>query len=520
MYKVIIFFVGVILLISCNTASKTSQVTATDYRPLYHFTADSNWINDPNGLLYHDGEYHLFYQYNPFGNNWGHMSWGHSVSKDLISWKALPVALYEDKNTKDNDTSMIFSGSAVIDSNNTSGFGTKENPPMVAIYTAFVHGGRNGNGEYKPKAQNQAIAYSIDKGLTWTKYDGNPVLDIKSLEFRDPKVFWYGPQQKWVMIVSKPDQYESWFYESKNLKEWAYMSKWGKAGDTTHFWECPDLIELKVNNSAEKKWVMLSSSGTPQQGFYGGMQYFVGDFDGKQFTPLRDYTKPVYLDFGKDYYAAVCFNNAPNDRKVMVGWMSNWEYGRDIPTGNTWRGVFAVPRALSLIKVGNDYNLVQTPVTELSTFMKESLSLNEQNVASDFDLSWKGTSYQLELTIEPGKAKAAGVKILKTNNEETTIRFDAATNQLSFDRTRSGDTSFSKKFATIETAPVALKDGKLKLKILVDKCIAEVFVNDGEITMSQLVFPLGSEGGIQLFSEGGQSVFTSVKVWDIPGTKK
>lgn len=504
-----------ILLNACKINRRkinTDTVSQDLYKPVYHFTADSNWINDPNGLVYYEGEYHLFYQYNPFGNIWGHMSWGHAVSTDLINWKNLPVALYEDKNKNDADTAMIFSGSAVVDYGNTSGFGTKENPPMVAIYTAFVHAGRDAKGEYKPKVQNQAIAYSIDKGINWVKYDGNPVLDLKSLEFRDPKVFWYEQQKKWVMAVSKPDEHETWFYQSKNLKEWELTSKWGKAGDTTHFWECPDLIELKVQNTPETKWVMLSSSGTPQSGHYGGMQYFVGDFDGNKFTPVQNYSKPIYLDFGKDYYAAVTYNNVPNERKILVGWMNNWEYAREIPTGDQWRGAFAVPRELGLIKEGNDYKLIQHPVSELSTLLQEVFTLKKQAINDVFDLAYKGRAYQLELTIEPGSAKSAGIKILKSSGEETIIRFDAAQQKLFFDRTKSGNVSFNKKFPSIEEAPVKLKAGKLKLKILVDKCSAEVFINDGETVISELVFPVKNEGGIQLFSEGGKAIFTNINV--------
>jgi fructan beta-fructosidase len=513
--KLSFLIVCFLFLNGCKTKNRkkdTSVVNQDLYKPAYHFSPDSNWINDPNGLVYHDGEYHLFYQYNPFGNIWGHMSWGHSVSTDMIHWKTMPVALYEEKNQKDNDTTMIFSGSAVIDKNNSSGFAVGNSTPMVAVYTGFVHSGQKVPNDYIGKAQNQSIAYSNDNGKSWIKYNGNPVLDIKSLEFRDPKVFWYQPQKKWVMAVSKPDEHETWFYQSKNLKEWAFMSKWGKQGDTTHFWECPDLIELKVQNSTEKKWVMLSSSGTPQSGYYGGMQYFVGDFDGNKFTPVQNYTKPVYLDFGKDYYAAVTYNNAPNERKILVGWMNSWEYAREIPTGDKWRGAFAIPRELTLTKEGTDYKLIQQPVGELNDLQQESFSLTEQAVDGLFDLTFKGNAYQLELTIEPGSAKTAGIKILKSSGEETIIKFDAALEQLFFDRTKSGNVSFNKKFPSVEQAPAKLKSGKLKLKILVDKCIAEVFINDGETTLTDLAFPIKNEGGIQLFSEGGKAIFRSVKI--------
>ena len=293
MYRLALIFLFLSYIISCEVPPK--ELAMMDYKPAYHFSPDSNWMNDPNGLVYHNGEYHLFYQYNPFGNKWGHMSWAHAVSKDLMHWKGGPIALYEEKNTKDNDTTMIFSGSAVVDENNTSGLGIDGKGPMVAIYTSHVH------NNLVPVAQHQSIAYSNDNGLSWKKYIGNPILKINSIEFRDPKVFWYNPKQKWVMVVSKPDEHETWFYESKNLKDWSFMSKWGKNGDTARVWECPDLIEFPIAGTQETKWVLLSSAGHPQKP-YVGMQYFVGDFDGTRFTPSQDYKEPVYLDFGKDFF--------------------------------------------------------------------------------------------------------------------------------------------------------------------------------------------------------------------------
>lgn len=510
--KVASFFMIVCSFVACS--EKKTETKSSDYRPAYHFTSDSNWINDPNGLVYVNGEYHLFYQYNPFGKVWGHMSWGHSVSKDLIKWESLPIALHEEWIGKGKDTAMIFSGSAVIDKNNTSGFGTLENPAMVAVYTAFVHNGKDSIGNYIPVVQNQCLAYSTDKGRSWTKYKGNPVLDIYSLEFRDPKVFWYEPQQKWVMIIAKPDEREAWFYDSKNLKDWRYMSRWGKTGDTLRAWECPDLIEMPVQGTSEKKWVMLLSAGNPHHS-YVGMQYFVGDFDGKTFSTKQDYKEPVYLDFGKDFYAAVSYNDVPDGRKIMVGWLNNWEYANDIPTGNFWRGAFAIPRQLSLIKTNAVFQLLQEPVTDLNSKRKEVFSLPEKQVESSFDISYKGDSYELEMIIEPGTASTCGIEILKGKKETTVIKYDKSTGFLTFDRRSSGDTSFNKKFPSVEKVKVDLKDGKIKLRILVDKCIAEVFINDGEKTLTDLVFPKEKEGGIRLFAEGGTTIFKNVKVWTL-----
>ncbi len=514
-------FAVVILLSACNAPTtknnfSETKITSNDlYKPAYHFTPDSNWINDPNGLVYLDGEYHLFYQYNPFGVKWGHMSWGHSVSKDLVHWQKLPVALLEDKNQHDNDTAMIFSGSAVMDKNNSSGFGTLQNPPMVAIYTSFVHGGRyKGSNDYIEKAQSQSIAYSIDKGRTFKKYDGNPVLDINSLDFRDPKVFWYEPESKWVLALVKSDRQEVWFYESKNLKAWNYMSRWGRAGNTATVWECPDLFELPVLGTNEKKWILMLSAGHPQEKF-AGMQYFVGDFNGKTFTPIKKYEEADYLDFGKDYYAAVTYNDAPNNQRIAIGWLNSWAYANDIPTGNVWRGAYAVPRLLSLKKEANDYFLYQQPVKEFDLNTKETFELPLQIVDGKFNVDYRGNVYEMELLIEPLKAKEAGIKILQSKNEGTVIKYDVATQQLLFDRTKSGNVSFNRRFPSVEKAPCKLHDGKLKLKILVDKCIVEVFINDGKTTLTDLVFPIEKNGGIELFSQGGKVLFKDVKIRNI-----
>ena len=518
MKKIIPLSLLIILLLadSCVNTSKENSTTQ-DYRPKYHFTPDSNWINDANGLVYYDGEYHLFYQYNPYGITWGHMSWGHSVSKDLLHWQTLPVALYDDKNIKDNDTSMIFSGSAVVDKNNTSGFGTLSNPPMVAIYTAFVHAGQFADGSFNAKKQNQCLAYSIDKGRTWTKYQENPVLDIESLEYRDPKVFWYEPQKKWIMALSKPDRQEAWFYESKNLKDWNYMSRWGRAGNTARVWECPDLFEIPVEGTQEKKWVLLISSGNPQEN-HPGQQYFIGNFDGKKFTPQHSYQEPTYVDFGKDYFAAVTYNNAPENKRILVGWTNNWEYANKVPTGKLWRGFYAVPRELKLVKNGSEYKLIQMPIEALNSLKKEELNIQNQSVENTFDLTYKGDAYELECTLEPLNSNKAGIKILKGDKEQTTLTFHTKENYLTLDRTQSGNVGFSHRFPSIEKAPTTLKEGKLKLKILVDKCIIEVFINDGETTLTELVFPTENKGGIQLFTEGGKALFNELKISSIQST--
>jgi fructan beta-fructosidase len=292
------------------------------------------------------------------------------------------------------------------------------------------------------------------------------------------------------------------------------MSKWGNAGDISRVWECPDFFEMNVEGTAEKKWVLIISAGHPQNS-YVGMQYFVGNFDGNTFVPNSNYINPVYLDYGKDFYAGVTYNDAPNNRRIMLGWTNNWEYANDIPTGNIWRGMYSIPRELVLKKNGNEYQIYQMPVAELNSLRQDLFTSADQSVSSFVDLSFKGNSYELELTIEPGTSIAAGIKFLKSQHEEIVLKYDNVSHQLLLDRTNSGNVSFSSRFPSVEKAAVALQSGILKLRILVDKSVVEIFINDGQATLTDLVFPIETEGGIQIFSEGGISVFKSIKAWKI-----
>ncbi len=291
-----------------------------------------NWMNDPNGLIYKDGEYHLFFQHNPKENIWGNMSWGHAVSSDLFSWQELPVAIACTQDTG------IFSGSAVIDYKNTAGFGTTDNPAMVAIYTEH----RNDQSK-----QSQCLAFSLDNGRTFTKYEGNPVLDINSPDFRDPKVQWI--DGRWLMTIARPDLHQISFFTSPNLKEWEHLSDFGPAAEVGGCWECPDLFQLG------DKWVLIVSLNPGGYQVGSGTQYFVGQWDGKEF--IADDLHTRWLDYGRDNYAGVTFNDAPENRRIFLGWMSNWEYAAKIPT-HPWRSSMTLPRELSL----RDGLLIQEPI--------------------------------------------------------------------------------------------------------------------------------------------------------------
>lgn len=502
-----------IAFLSCTNSNNTLQEQTTganDYRPSYHFTTDSNWINDPNGLVYANGKYHVFAQYNPYSDVWGHMSWAHAVSNDLFEWKQWPLAIPEIKNN-DSTVTMIFSGSAVIDSFNTSGFGKQAQMPMVAIYTSHID--KNGKGIL----QHQSLAYSLNEGETWQQYNKNPVLDIQLTDFRDPKVFWYAPEKKWVMAVVKSLEYKVQFYQSANLKEWKLMSEFGNLGNTNKIWECPDLFPLKVEETNETKWVLSLSAGHPQKD-YIAVQYFIGGFDGKKFT-ADNLSYPLYIDYGKDFYAGVTYNNIPasDGRTIMIGWANSWNYANTVPTKG-FRGMYAVPRSLTLKNTSKGLRLFQLPVAELDKHAKEIYSSPgiALNNASELLDAAKGTSLDIQFTLQTDTE--AGIHVFKSSNEKTTISYNSKTKTISLNRMHSGDTAFNKSFPGIETVQLDTATDKIKLRILIDKSVVEVFVNDGMYAITDLVFPKQNDGRIELFSKDGKANFSDIVIKKISKT--
>lgn len=479
------------------------------YRPAYHFTPQKNWMNDPNGLVYYDGEYHLFYQYNPSGIRWGNMSWGHAVSPDLVHWEHLPVALEME------DGIMIFSGSAVVDKNNTSGLCDSADGCLVAIYTAHTD-----------SLQNQAIAYSNDRGRTWTKYEGNPVLDENMKDFRDPKVFWYDEGEKWIMALAIPQEQKIRFYESSNLIDWEQMSEFGPAGFVDGIWECPDLFQLKVPETGEEKWVLLVSYNTPADG--SSMQYFVGDFDGTTFTSDNSEDLILTLDHGRDFYAAVTWNNTPNNRRLMIGWMNNWLYGQELPT-DPWRSAQSLVRRLDLQAFPEGVRLVQTPVEEVKQIRQQHIHDETVNLQEgDNYLSLENVQgRQLEIIAEfeyeaidtqaeaENLAGEFGVKVFKGGEQETVIGYDVATQQLFMDRISSGDTSFHEAFAERTVALMPVDDGTVRMHIFIDHSVVEVFGNDGYVAMTNRVFPDPAQDGVEIYSVGGKVTLKSLDIWEV-----
>lgn len=466
------------------------------YRPQFHFTPPIHWTNDPNGLVYHNGSYHLFYQYNPMGILWGHMSWGHAVSKDLIHWEHLPLAIPEE------DGVMIFSGSCVSDINNTSGLGSNKNPPLVAVYTGHIDGVN----------QSQHLAYSLDDGLTWKKYEKNPVLDLKKKDFRDPKVFWYQQEKYWVMAVVLPDEHIVQFYSSHNLKEWKHLSDFGPAGDIDGVWECPDLSEVPIEGEKRKtKWLLQVSQNST-------MQYFIGDFDGKKFEPEKSEVKISRPDYGSDYYAGITFNNLPvSVPPTSIGWINNWAYARDIPT-TPWRGMMSIPRSLSVKKIDDEWVLLQQPTDEIKSIRaSRSHVINNSSLDDTKSISFKSQQFQMDITLQPGNGSICGVRIAKGKNNELEIGYHASTNMLYIDRSKAGISSFSTEFEKrnrCETE-LPLDNGDLQLQIFFDNSVVEVFANDGRAVMTMQLFPEENDSNVELFSKNEKSIIKTMSVWRI-----
>lgn len=492
--QVIIMFTLLFTTAFAVEAADSTSYYDEDYRPQYHFTPEANWMNDPNGMVYYAGEYHLFYQYHPYGLQWGPMHWGHAVSKDLVTWEHLPVALAPD------DKGTIFSGSAVVDRNNTSGFQTGKEKPLVAIYTQDREG-----------HQVQSIAYSNDKGRTWTKYAGNPVIpNPGKKDFRDPKVFWYEKENKWVMVLAAGDRIL--IYTSKNLKQWTYASEFGQ-GQGSHggVWECPDLFELPVDgNPNQKKWVMQVSVGNGAISGGSGMQYFVGDFDGTHFKNENPSDKVLWTDYGKDFYAAVSWSDIPSSdgRRLWLGWMSNWQYANDVPT-SPWRSAASIPRELKLKTLTGGVRVVQTPVKELQTIREtpkrwknQTISPASQNVLAGLS----GDTYELhaEFQVTPGSAAEFGFKVRTGRNQFTKVGYDRKNTKLFVDRSESGNVTFNPTFNTgKETAPLKPVNGKVKLRIFVDRSSVEVFGNDGKQVITDIILPDRSSKGLELYAANG-----------------
>lgn len=484
---IIIFFSASISL------GQTSNTNEKLYRPLFHFTPPANWMNDPNGMVFYQGTYHLFYQHNPGAAVWGPMHWGHATSKDLVHWEQQPIAIFPDS------IGTIFSGSAVVDDNNTSGFGDAKHTPLVAIYTQHsMEGEKAGRSDF----QNQSIAYSLDAGKTWTPYKKNPVLLTPNLkDFRDPKVFWHEATKQWVMVLAVGPYIE--FYNAPNLKDWEKTGQVGGQGMGVHEgnWECPDLIPFKVKGNANEKdkmvWVLIVNvnPGAPNKG--SGTQYFVGDFDGKNFTPFSKQEK--WLDYGPDNYASVSWSNT-GDKKIIAGWMSNWLYAGVVPT-EKWRSGLTIPREIRLEKINNDYRVTSLPINNIEKSIKVQKKYENINLNNPFTFKLPLSSTSLfPCKIDIAAISQADIELVLSNDkkEELIIGYNNNSKQYYIDRTHAGSSNFYSEFAAIHTAPKLTTATVMQLSILIDKTSVELFADKGFTVMTELFFPSAPFTNMQL----------------------
>ncbi|MDP4131889.1 MAG: glycoside hydrolase family 32 protein [Bacteroidota bacterium] len=490
----------------------SQSLPTPQWRPVYHFTPEKNWTNDPNGLVYLNGVYHLFNQQNPYDNAWGHMSWGHATSTDLIHWKHLPIAIPE---VIDRDTTWIFSGCNVWDKNNTSGF-CKHGGCLVAVYTA---------DQPNLKKESQFIAYSNDGGTTYTNYEHNPVIDLHQKDFRDPNVFWYAPASQWIMIVSMPSENKVRFYGSPDLKNWNFLSDFGPQGLAPAVWECPFLIQLPVEgNPTREKWVIMNSVGGTRRGAF--MQYFVGEFNGREFSNDNPADLILPVDYGDCVYAAIPWNNLPGPDKTYIGWM--------VPNPQEtypWRGQMSIPRDLSLKETKEGLRLLQKPAALIRNNLPglshhrvieiKNLEINNQETNIDKQHKIPANAYWLTAEFVVKSGTAAGFKIAQENNRynqvtaETVIGYDKVNHRLYVDRTRSGNAKGMNQDRLLQTIDLPDARDRIRLDILLDKSSLEVFVNDGEKVLTTYIFPGADANAISAFSAGGNAIFKSVKIWDL-----
>lgn len=443
------------------------------FRPVYHHTPAYGWMNDPNGMFYKDGVYHLYFQYNPYGSVWGNMHWGHSTSTDLMHWKFEGCAIVPDA------WGAIFSGSCVVDHENTAGFGKEA---VVAFYTS---------AKSTPwgDIQMQSMAYSLDNGKTFTKYEGNPILTSSEKDFRDPKVFWYAPGKHWVMILAVGQHME--IYSSVNLKEWKKESEFGAMqGAHGGVWECPDLVEIPIEGTREKKWVLICNLNPG--GPFGGSaaQYFVGSFDGKKFVNESP-TQTKWMDWGKDNYATVTWNNAPDGRCITLGWMSNWQYANNVPT-RQYRSANTLARDLTLYREGQELYLKSTPSSEVKKARGKKVSIPSFKVSEKHEMvnlfEEKQGAYEVEIVIQNAGASKIAFCLLNDKGEKVSMYYDLNRKQFVMDRSESGKVDFSKDFPAVTVAPVNV-DKELTLRLFVDRSSIEAFGEDGKFVMTNLVFP-------------------------------
>lgn len=469
------------------------------YRPAYHHTPLYGWMNDPNGMFYKDGVWHLAYQWNPYGSKWQNLSWGQSTSSDLIHWTHQADAVLEP-----DGIGMIFSGSSAIDSTNSAGFGKNA---VVAMYTSAA------------ASQVQSLAWSEDGGYTYKKFLGNPTLTLES-EARDPNMFWNSEKKEWVLLLAHALDHEMLIFTSPDIKEWTLQSKFGQGlGAQDGVWECPDMFQLPVEGTGEKKWVLLCNLNPG--GIFGGSatQYFIGNFDGKTFTPDLDVHGKVptkWLDYGKDHYATVSFSDAPGGRRTVIGWMSNWQYASVVPTMQ-FRSANTLPREMGIFRENDgQFYVSSTPSPELVALRDRIFkSVNNTTVGTKAQKYAIPELCEILMTIDPAKADSVNLMLSNDSGEFAEMVYDVKKGALSFDRRQSGIVDFSQDFPAITYAPTHSADGKVSLRIFIDRSSIEVFGNEGRFVMTNLVFPNKPYSTLSLTADGGKAKISNLKIYTI-----
>lgn len=472
------------------------------FRPAYHHTPHYGWMNDPNGMFYKDGKWHLYYQYNPYGSKWQNMTWGHSVSADLLNWEHLPAAI------RPNGLGSVFSGSCAVDKEGTAGFGKDA---VIALYTSAG------------KSQMQSLASSNDDGTTFAIYAGNPVLTLES-EARDPKVFRNPETNQWNMVLAHPLDHEMLIFASDDMKQWNLLSCFGKGlGAQGGVWECPDLFQLPVDGTDKSKWVLLCNIN-PDAPFGGsGTQYFVGEFDGKAFTADADADGKVatkWLDYGKDHYATVTWCDAPDARRTAIGWMSNWQYAADVPT-KQFRSANTLPREIGLF-VAPDGQIYASsaPSPEVDALRGKLVVKKKRTTARKapqfipLPTDNKGIC-EISFDIAAGKASTVSFTMANAKGEKVVMQYDAKAHTLSFDRKESGIVDFSENFPAVTVTPTHEIDGKVSLRIFVDRSSIELFEKNGRFVMTNLVFPNEPYSSLSISAQGGNAKIENLKIYSL-----
>ncbi|MEZ4669623.1 MAG: glycoside hydrolase family 32 protein [Anaerolineae bacterium] len=479
-----------------GTAAQTKPQNAWKYdlkfRPQFHFSAADGWLGDPNGMIRYDGLYHVFW-------------WGHAVSEDLVHWTEQPYPM-----TGDIGTFLYFSGSVVVDKDNTSGFGQGDKPPMIAIYTM--------HNQYV-NTETQGLSISQDY-TTFNYYDQNPILDINKRVFRDPTVFFHEPTQRWIMVLTLSDERKVSFYASPDLKNWEHLSDFGPMGAQSQVWEVPDLVEMPLDGDAtQTKWVLFCGMGPNR------VQYFVGTFDGTKFTP--DETSVVseqnanWLDYGPDYYAARTYRDydGVDKRTVMMAWMGNWEYANKVRT--PWgKGALAMPRELTLVSTIDGAKIIQQPITEFNNLRENEAQLKEfdlEGVRALTEFQPPRNTYEIDVTfkiVDP--AARFGLRLATNGDLGISVGYDEQTSSLFIDRTKPENGDFSPDFPKYVTAPLdLLGDGTIRLHVYIDQSSLEVFANDSSVAMTAAYFPEPHSTGIELFSESGHVIVQHMTAWEL-----